>query len=147
MTKKMRYKGQQDLLTLLDTVLDQTSLKCGEVACVLRQGRPWRLNRITAIRGNILTVDTGHEYDLNTGAALQPASGLVLTPLKRVHVEYLMVLEAQRAAQHFVVRNLTDDQWHALVPGAGALLSLIQDLQHLHPEGLHPRFRVLEHAD
>ncbi|MFC4427013.1 hypothetical protein [Deinococcus navajonensis] len=147
MTKKIRYKDQQDLLALLHTTVDQTTLKCGEVACVLRKGRPWRLNRITAIRGNTLTVDTGHEYALDTGASLQPDPSLVLAPLKRAHVEYLLVLEAQRVAERIVVKNLTDEQWRALLPGATALLSLFQDLQYMHPDGLQPRYRVLEHAD
>ncbi|WP_145975433.1 hypothetical protein [Deinococcus gobiensis] len=118
-----------NLLHLLTTFEEETDIRPGSRMCVMRLGRPWRVCEVTALSGNVLAVTTGHEYFLDSGLPLRESKGVRIVPLERKHIEYLMVVDFQKAVEKLNLRHLNEAQWRFLLPAATRVLSLTEELR------------------
>lgn len=121
--------GPREKPYLLDLLAleDESTFHVGGRICVLRLGRPWRICTVEALSDQVLTVETGHEYDVRTGLPLKEAKGIQIQPLKRQHVEYLLVIEFQKVTEKLNLRQLKEEQWRLLLPAATQVLALLQE--------------------
>ena len=132
-----------NLLDLLP-LEDEVSFRLGGRVCVTRLGRPWRVCEVVSLAEDILTVTTGHQYDARSGLPLREAKGIKVQPLKREHVEYLMVVELQKVAEKINLRQLSEAQWRFLLPAATRVLTLLQELKSVSPAGVQDWHRTLK---
>ncbi len=133
-----------DLLETLNTFKEQSAFLVGNVVCIERSGRPWRLSRIQALSGNVLTLETGHEYAVDTGLPSDDGTGRQIHLLKRAHVEYLLVLELGKTAEKIVVSRLTEAQRQRLLPAAITVAALWRELNYGAPSAPPKVHRTLE---
>lgn len=136
--------GRIDLLEMLNTLEEPSAFHIGQVVCIERSGRPWRLARIQALSDTSLTVETGHEYAVDTGLPYDDSTGRRLLLLKREHVEYLLMLELGKMANRIVVSKLTVDQRQQLLPAAITVATLWREVNPVSPSAPQQAQRAVE---
>ncbi|WP_041230801.1 hypothetical protein [Deinococcus peraridilitoris] len=108
----------------------------GNLLCIERRGRPWRLAWIREADAGTVTTANGFVYDRMSGVRLVPAEGGTDTacPLTLERLEYLMVLEFLKCAEKIRPAHLPASRVQSFAPVARAFLQLM-DEQGSAPDG------------
>ena len=118
-----------DLLYLAAHLDELAGPFVGGWVCIERHRRPWRAQTLSDVTEETFTTVSGHEYDRESGKSRFESKDTCLRPLTPERLEYLMVLEALKAAEKLKIGSLKNELWQELIPAAYLILGVSEKLR------------------